>query len=286
MPHNAICVIPARYASTRLPGKPLIDLGGKPMIVRSWERVRSDLPAEQIIVATDDQRIVDVCHAHGIDRVEMTSPDCRTGTDRVAEVAARYPDQQLWVVAMGDNPLLPSGVIRAVVDAFLAGWREEYKVCRKGYTTRWIQKSPDSPRRPVVAAIGRARVATDDVQNNTIQKMVIDADGNEMFASRRPIPYAKDDYGEYWKQVNVYALWADTLKTFASLPTGENEKRETLEILRLIEHGYTVRTVEVVGDGGSIDVPKDVERAQCAFGHRDAVRPSTRDETLPVYLLD
>lgn len=260
-----MCVIPARYGSTRLPGKPLVDLGGKPMVVRSWERVRADLPAEQIIVATDDERVANVCRDYGPDRirVEMTSPDCRTGTDRVAEVAERFgfPDVDgwVWVVAMGDNPLLPSGVIQRVVDA--------------------IRVTP-----PPNAVIGRARVHQNDVCDETVQKMVIDSDGNEMFASRRPIPYAPRDRGIYWKQVNVYAMWLSTLRKFAELPMGENEKRETLEILRLIEHGYKVQTVEVEGDGGSIDVPADVTRARRHFGSTP-VAPGGGDETLPDYLL-
>ncbi len=211
------------------------------MIVRSWERVRADLSAKQIIVATDDKRIVEACRDYGIHQVEMTSVDCRTGTDRVAEVAARHGGNGPWVVAMGDNPLLPSGVIQRVVHAL-----------------EWAETD-------VVATIGRAIVDAADVLDETVQKMVVDADGNEMFASRRPIPYAPEDRGIYWKQVNVYAMWGSTLETFASLPTGKNEARETLEILRLIEHGYKVRTVGVVGDGGSIDVPTDVERARRLF---------------------
>ncbi len=238
---DVMCVIPARYQSTRLPGKPLVDLGGKPMIVRSWERVRADLPAEQIIVATDDTRIVAACNVHGITQVEMTSTECRTGTDRVAEIAERHPEVDIWVVAMGDNPLLSSGVMEKVEHGLKGalGWAS--------------------------AAIGRARVKAADVLDETVQKMVIDAEENEMFASRRPIPYAPDDRGEYWKQVNVYAMDGETLRVFTSLPTGTNEARETLEILRLIEHGHKVRTVEVHDEGFSVDVPADVERARAIY---------------------
>ena len=257
---DVMCVIPARYGSTRLPGKPLIDLGGKPMIVRSWERVRADLPAEQIIVATDDKRVAEVCRQYesGLIHFEMTSPDCRTGTDRAAEVAARHPERDLWVVAMGDNPLLPSGVIQVVADRLKSGGSK--------------------------AVVGRARIAPSDVQDETVQKMVIDADGLEMFVSRRPIPFAPRDRGVYWKQVNVYAMWASTLEQFAKLPTGENERRETLEILRLIEHGWTVQTVEVEGDGGSVDIHADVIRARQVFGGNEQYT-NCCDETLPDYLL-
>lgn len=252
-------VIPARYASTRLPGKPLVDLAGKPMIVRSWERVCLDVPAERVIVATDDQRIVQACGDHGIERVEMTSEDCRTGTDRVAEVAARHPECKLWVVAMGDAPFLSQGVIAPIVEG-IEDERREF---------------------PYAATIGRTRIkCCRDIRDETTQKMVVDASGFEMFASRRPIPFAPDDVGIYWDQVNVYAMWAETLATFASLPTGENEARETLEILRLIEHGYRVMTVEVDDVGFHVDVPADVARARTMLGESTAA-----DETLPDYLL-
>lgn len=232
---DATCVIPARYESTRLPGKPLIDLDGKPMIVRSYEAVQQDVPAESIIVATDDRRIVKACVRHGIPRVEMTSPDCRTGTDRVAEVAARWPDVEKWVVCMGDNPFLPSGVIGPIVEALKPG---------------------------VDAVVGRARMRPEDVENESTHKAVIDANEMLLYSSRRPIPYSPNNEGEYWDQVNVYAMWATTLRWFASLPTGPSETRETLEIHRLLEHGGKVLTVEVPDIGGHVDVPEDVERAR------------------------
>ena len=231
-----ICVIPARYESTRLPGKPLIDLGGKPMIVRSYEAVRQDVPAEQIIVATDDQRIVDVCHHYGIDRnVEMTSKTCRTGTDRVAEVAARHPECSRWVVCMGDNPFLSSGIIGPIVAALEPG---------------------------IDAVIGRAKMRPEHVASESTHKAVINDKDMLLYSSRRPIPFSPGDKGEYWDQVNVYAMWSETLRRFAWLPTGPSEARETLEIHRLLEHGGKVLTVEVPDAGGHIDVPEDVEWAR------------------------
>ncbi len=232
---DAMCVIPARYESTRLPGKPLIDLGGKPMIVRSYEAVRQDVAAENVIIATDDRRILKACRRYGIHRVEMTSPDCRTGTDRVAEVAARHQDVDVWVVCMGDNPFLPSGVIPTIVEALNPG---------------------------VDAVVGRARMRPEDVENVSTHKAVIDADEMLLYSSRRPIPYSPNNDGEYWDQVNVYAMWAMTLALFAEYPTGPSEARETLEIHRLLEHGHKVLTVEVPDIGGHVDVPEDVERAR------------------------
>lgn len=237
MQNDVMCVIPARYNSTRLPGKPLIDIGGKPMIVRTWERVRADLPAEQIIVATDDKRIARVCKDHEI-RGWMTSPGCRTGTDRAAEVAMEqggsgWAKDYIWVVAMGDNPCLPPGVIPAVVESLKSSTRRAF--------------------------IGRAALAGEGVASVTTQKMAIDSNGDVLFVSRMPIPWHAEDY---WQQVNVYAFRYEGLRQFASLPTGPNEEREKIEILRLLEHGISVGSCVVESDGGAVDVPADVDRAR------------------------
>lgn len=238
MQNDVMCVIPARYNSTRLPGKPLIDIGGKPMIVRTWERVRADLSAEQIVVATDDGRIVEVCMTHGIN-VWMTSQSCRTGADRAAEVAnakeSSWAKDRIWVVAMGDNPCLPQGVITEVVESLRSSTRH------------------------LLAVIGRAALTGETVASATTQKMAIDHNGDVLFVSRVPIPWQSE---EYWQQVNVYAFRYEALQVFASLPTGSNEQRESIEILRLIEHGFSVGTCLVEGDGGAVDVPDDVDRAR------------------------
>lgn len=230
-------VIPARWESSRLPGKPMIDLCGKPMIVRSWECVCRDVPAERVIVATDDDRIEAACREHGIVNIERTSTECRTGTDRVAEVAIRYPDRRKWVVAMGDNPLLPSGVIQPIVDGLVDG---------------------------TAAVIGRCWMSRVESLSPTTHKLVVDANGWYMYSSRSPIPYR---WGErFMEQVNVYAMWADTLAQFATFTTGQNERAETLEILRLAEHGVRVRTVEVPNAGPHLDVPGDIDTVRRALG--------------------
>jgi len=228
-------VIPARYGSSRLPGKPLIDLCGKPMIVRSWECVRRDVPAEQITVATDDTRIVDVCRDYGIAAI-MTSPDCRTGTDRAAELIETMLDVDVCVVAMGDNPLLPAGVIPVVVG---------------GLGKRFS------------AAIGRASVSRETAHNDpTVQKLALAADGRLVYISRHPIPWTRDGCGPYYKAVNVFAIWASALQTYTALETGQCEAREGLEILRFVEHDYAVNTVDVSGDGWSVDVQADVDKTR------------------------
>lgn len=231
--HKVHCVIPARYESSRLPGKPLIDLHGKPMIVRSWERVRQDVPSEQITVATDDERIMKVCADRGINAT-MTSRDCKTGTDRAAEVARKRSDVDVWVIAMGDNPLLPSGVIPAVV----SGLNENH-----------------------AAAIGRALIRTQEGRDDvTTQKVVTTASGRLVYISRLPVPWSHDGLGPYHKAVNVFAIWPGALRDYASWRQSQFEIREGLEILRFIEHEKSVNTVQVSGDGWSVDVPGDAAR--------------------------
>lgn len=237
------CVIPTRYESSRLPGKPLLDLFGKPMIVRTWERVCRDLPADNVIIATDDERIATVCREHGIERIEMTSIECRTGTDRVAEVASRHPDVNVWMNVQGDEPLLPSGVIERVAGGLING---------------------------VAAANGMAEITRqEEIADETIPKVVCNSQGNALYLSRQPIPHHRDwgNYHQrYRKQVCVYAFWPEALKRFAKLEPGPLEQHESIEILRLIEHGLSVRMIEVDGSGISIDVAADVVAYKARVG--------------------
>ncbi len=234
---NVIAIIPCRYASKRLPGKPLLSETGKPLIQHVYENVLRCASIDRVIVATDDDRIEAACREHGIENIERTSTECRTGTDRVAEVAIRYPNRRRWVVAMGDNPLLTSGVIQPIVDGIVEG---------------------------MAAVIGRCRMSRVESLDRTTHKLVVDVDGWYMYSSREPIPHGRRD--RYLEQVNVYAMWADTLAKFATLPTGPNERAETLEILRLAEHGIRVWTVDVPPAGPHIDVHADIEKVRALMG--------------------
>jgi len=233
---GATCVIPARYESTRLPGKPLIDFGGKPMIVRTYERACRFFTPDRVIVATDDNRIAAACRAHGVQQVELTDPNCRTGTDRVAEVAARHPEVNVWVNVQGDEPLLPDGVIIPVLNSLCAD---------------------------VAATNGRAVITNSEhVTSNTIPKVVSTTTGTALYLSRCPIP----TNGKHYRQVCVYAFWKRTLARFAAMETGPLEEAESIEILRLIEHGLKVQMVDVPGEGLSVDVPADVAAVKQSGG--------------------
>ena len=161
---GATCVIPARYEWTRLPGKPLIDFGGKPMIVRTYERACRFFTPGRVIVATDDSRIVAACRAHGVQQVELTDPNCRTGTDRVAEVAARHPEVNVWVNVQGDEPLLPDGVIIPVLNSLSAdvaatnGRGKIFRSARRILST-WRGREPYSRPSPSMPTKIRPRPA-------------------------------------------------------------------------------------------------------------------------------
>ena len=158
-----IAVIPARYASTRLPGKPLVSLGGKSMIERVWERVRRATSVSEVVVATDDDRIRQAVEAFG-GQVAMTRSDHRSGTERVAEVAAVHPDAEILVNVQGDEPLIEPAAIDAAVDAIV---------------------SDDTVN---VATLAVPISVPGDMMDPNIVKTVLDFDGNALYFSRAPIP--------------------------------------------------------------------------------------------------
>jgi 3-deoxy-manno-octulosonate cytidylyltransferase (CMP-KDO synthetase) len=208
------------------------------MIVRTYERACRQFAPEDIIIATDDKRIETACREHGIEQVEMTDPDCRTGTDRVAEVAARYPDVDVWVNIQGDEPLLPDGIVTPLLNKLSSA---------------------------VAATNGMALIADpEDIASDTIPKVVVGCHGLALYLSRRAIPWHPGwfDAPQYYRQVCVYAFWRKTLARFAELETGPCEALEKIELLRLVEHGYKVGMVHVPGDGISVDIPRDIERVR------------------------
>lgn len=222
-----LAVIPARYASTRLPGKALAELGGVPMVVRVWDRVRRAEGIDRVLVATDDARVAAAVRAHGGD-VVMTGP-CVSGTDRVAE-AARSRGARLVVNVQGDEPFIePSDISRvaaAVTDAA-----------------------------PIATA---AAPLTEGVEDPARVKVVCDDAGRALYFSRQPIPYG----GPWRLHVGIYAFTAAALEAVAGLPPSPLERAERLEQLRWLEAGFRVRVVAVPNATLSIDTPEDLARAR------------------------
>ena len=237
---KVVVIIPARYGSTRLPGKPLVSLAGRPMIQYVFERAKRAQTVQHVIVATDDQRIVDAVRGFGGEAV-MTRGDHRTGTERVAEVAARE-EGDIFVNVQGDEPLIDPVSIDTAVGALL-----------------------EEPAAQIATVATPVRHAGDIMDPNVV-KTVLDFDGNALYFSRAPIPWVRDTQSKvhvkYWKHLGLYVFQREALLEYPTLPLGELERVEQLEQLRWMENGWKIRVAEVTHDAVSVDVPEDVARVE------------------------
>ncbi len=236
-----VCVvIPSRYGSTRLPGKPLVQLAGKPMVQHVYERAKRAQTVHRVIVATDDQRIMDAVAAFG-GEARMTRSDHRTGTERIAEVAVHEPGD-VFVNVQGDEPLIDPVAIDTAVGVLL--------------------EEPQAQVSTVATPIRHAG----DIMDPNVVKTVLDFDGNALYFSRAPIPWIRDTqqkvHVNYWKHLGLYVFQREALLEFPTLPQGELERIEQLEQLRWLENGWKIRVAEVVHDAVSVDVPEDVARVE------------------------
>jgi 3-deoxy-manno-octulosonate cytidylyltransferase (CMP-KDO synthetase) len=237
-----IVVIPARHASSRFPGKPLVPIAGRAMIQHVYERAKQSQRASRVIVATDDARIREAVESfHG--DVIMTRSEHRTGTDRLAEVAVHVP-AGIYVNLQGDLPLISPEVIDAVVDTLVSAADEVH-----------------------VSTLSVPITTPEDIMNPNVVKVVSDFDGNALYFSRAPIPWVRDA-GErvaarHFKHIGIYAFRRDALLDFPALPPGELERLEQLEQLRWMENGYRIAVGEAVAyEGVEVDVPADVARVE------------------------
>lgn len=231
-----LIVIPARYASTRFPGKALAELGGSTVIERTVARCYEVVDREAVVVATDDDRIREHCKTAGI-RVAMTSDACRTGTDRVAEVAESI-SADWYVNVQGDEPFLEPSALRAVIDACETA---EVDVIN-AYAPIEDEESFRSP---------------------TVPKVVTRPDGRLLYISRAGIPTTKElTFERAVRQIGLYAFRPDALRRYAATERGALEELEDVEILRFLELGMEVAMIEVSNPGIAIDVPDDLVRAQ------------------------
>jgi len=237
---KVVVVIPARYGWTRLPGKPLVQLAGKPMIQRVYERAKLAGRVNQVIVATDDARIVVAVEKFGGES-RMTRSDHRTGTERVAEVAA-HVEGDVFVNVQGDEPLLDPEAIDTAVGALL--------------------EEPAA----AISTVATTIKTPADIMDPNVVKTVLDFDGNALYFSRAPIPWVRDTgtkiQVKHWKHLGLYVFQRDALLEYPTLPQGELERIEQLEQLRWMENGWKIRVAEVEHDAVSVDVPADVARVE------------------------
>jgi 3-deoxy-manno-octulosonate cytidylyltransferase (CMP-KDO synthetase) len=242
-------LIPARYAATRLPGKPLIDIGGRPMIAWVYERALAAGPTS-VAVATDSARIQAACVSLGM-RVEMTGAEHVCGTDRIAEVArrARWADDEIVVNVQGDEPLVPPAVIRQVAAVLAA--------------------APDA----AVATVAVSVESLEEYLDPNIVKVVGDGAGRALYFSRAPIPWNRDGAPGGWasqtswdgalRHLGIYAYRVGALVRIAALPPAALEQRERLEQLRALENGLEIRVaLAVERPPAGVDTPQDLERVR------------------------
>lgn len=242
---NVLCVIPARYASTRLPGKPLKLIAGKPMIQRVYEQAAQAKLPRRVIVATDDRRVYDAVRAFG-GHVEMTSAECASGTDRLAEVAAYYPDAEVIVNVQGDEPMLPPEIIDQLALAF--------------------EEAPD-----LKMATMKVLMQEDEYDDPSAVKVVTDQNGYALYFSRSLLPYPrkKPPFFKVYKHVGVYAYRRDFLLEFAKMAPGKLEQIESLEQLRVLEHGYKIKVLESDFQGVGVDTQEDLDAVNKIFAQRE-----------------
>ena len=249
-------VIPARFSSTRLPGKPMLLIGGKPMVVRVAEQAAQS-GAQQIWIATDHQPIIAAMHEHGF-KACMTKADHPSGTDRIAEVVAQHdwPDDTIVVNVQGDEPLIPPQLIRAVA--------------------QHLHDHPECAMATVCHPIHDEAA----MRNPNIVKAVVDKDGNAMYFSRAPIPYPRDAFANrtplpanltVLRHIGIYAYRASFLRAYSQLAPAAIEQIESLEQLRALWHGYKIG-VSITQDPppGGVDTEADLLVAREIFEARNS----------------
>lgn len=238
-----IGIIPARYASTRFPGKPLVDLGGKPMIQRVYEQASKCKALKEVWVATDDQHIFDAVFDFG-GRVVMTNANHKNGTERCFEASQRIPKKADYVINIqGDEPFINPLQIDALAQ-LLDGKTE----------------------------LGTLIKAIEDptlLDNPNVMKVVFNQSMEALYFSRSCIPHLRGEEKENWlqkhrffKHIGIYAYRHDVLERIVSLPESKLEKAESLEQLRWLENGFTIKLAETDIETFGIDVPEDLEKAQ------------------------
>jgi 3-deoxy-manno-octulosonate cytidylyltransferase (CMP-KDO synthetase) len=239
-------VIPARYASTRLPGKPLLDIAGKPMVVRVAEQAKKS-GATSIVIATDFEKIIQVAATHQIQAV-MTRVDHASGTDRIAEVAQQlnWDDDDIVVNVQGDEPLIDPQLIQEVALTL-------------GHSRHAVMATACHPISDEVVML-----------NPNVVKVVMDAEGHALYFSRSPIPYPRDEAHKQnmkaHRHIGIYAYRVGFLKQYAELSITELEQIESLEQLRVLYHGYKIAvTITDHAPASGVDTQADLEQVRRIF---------------------
>lgn len=238
---KVLVIIPARYQSTRFPGKPLVDIDGKSMIQRVYEQAMKASLVDEVVVATDDERIFQ--HIKGLKyAVEMTRSDHQSGTDRCAEVAKKYEGYEIIVNVQGDEPFIAPEQIDAVIQPLLA------------------QKAQ-------ISTLAKAISDLETLENPNVVKVIRRADGNALYFSRSPVPFFRNLPKAEWlnqqlhyKHLGIYGFQRETLLAITQLPPSQLEQAESLEQLRWLENGYSIAVEMTEIESFAIDTPEDLEK--------------------------
>lgn len=236
--NRVLGVIPARYKSSRFEGKPLTLIDGIPMIKRTFLQASKSKLLDDLIVATDDQRIYNFCKSENMN-VCMTSSNCLTGTDRLAEVAQQY-NADLYVNIQGDEPVIDPKSIEQII--------EIYKTYGENYMVYNLYKVIDDEK---------------EINSKTIIKVIVNEEDDVMYMSRLPIPFTNSGLKQTFRQqIPVYGFTKKALEIFSQYPKTINEKFEDIELLRFIDLGYKIKMTETKVDSIAVDVPEDVLKVE------------------------
>ena len=238
IPIKILGVIPARYKSSRFEGKPLAKIAGIPMIKRTYLQAKKCKKLDRLVVATDDNKIYDYCISENID-VVMTSINCLTGTDRIAEVSQKL-DYDLYVNIQGDEPVISPETIEQIIDEY------------RNYGNRYIAYN-----------LYKEIEINDEVESDTIIKVIINENEDLIYMSRLGIPFNKSDKTpNFYKQVCVYGFTKKALDIFSSYKKTKNEQFEDIEILRFIDLNFKVKMIKTKYDSIAVDIPEDIKKVE------------------------
>ena len=235
---SVVAIIPARYESSRFPGKPLADIAGRPMIEHVYRRTSAARSVGVVIVATDDQRICDAVESFG-GRAQLTSRDHASGTDRLAEVAAGLTCDVV-VNVQGDEPLIEPSTIDDAIAPFKTDPGLQMTTVRRRMDDR------------------------SELENPNVTKVVVDRDGYALYFSRAPIPFTREGCppAPAWRHIGLYAYRRECLMRLTGLKPTAMEQAEALEQLRALEHGIRIKTIETLHDSVGVDTPDDLVRVR------------------------
>ncbi|MEP6636107.1 MAG: 3-deoxy-manno-octulosonate cytidylyltransferase [Acidobacteriota bacterium] len=269
MERKVVAIIPARYDSSRLPGKALLEIAGKPMICWVVERVQAAANVARVIVATDDQRIVAAVEAAGCE-ARITRKDHASGTDRIAEVAEGLPEADIVVNVQGDEPLIsPETIERAVAELAVA-----------------MNSTEDPQRTADIVTTWESMETAADVFNPDVVKIVLNEAGRALYFSRSPVPYPRDavrEYGtleaalesnptllgQFRKHTGLYVYRRDVLLEFTKWPQSAIERQEALEQLRALGQGVKIQAIEASTRSIGVDTVEDLERVRAIVSSKE-----------------